>query len=885
MNLRTTDPATVAADAIAPLTERVGRYPVALYLSVGLMAGALIAVQLAIMRVFAVGSWAHFGSLVVSLAMLGFGLSSAVLCIARPLLERYGTRIATASLLLFGPLLAGANLLAQQLPFNAVFMLADPQQKWRLLANFMLYLLPFLDGAGFLGVIFIQNRQGFGRLYFADLTGAGVCGLLLLLSMYAVPPEDLIVVPLALGLVGGALWLMVYGSRVGLLALIVAAGFSVGIHYALPHLLDIPKLAVSDFKGVAYVRKFSDSIRIYRHPSPFGDLQIYASSYLHFAPGLSDNAAFNLPDLPKNSYLGLYIDGDGPMGVIRDLPPQDTAYFAYLPMAYPYLIKKAPDTFIVQFGGGISTAVALRNDARTVTVAESNPAVLRAFLTDPALGAFTGDILNHPRLRIVDYEGRLYLGSTQTRYDIVDLSLANSAGLSSPGGFTVVERFAYTREAMHSYMRVLKPGGVLAVTMWNKEDPPKSVLKLYATMVAAARALDDGGIAQSFFSVANYLSTTTILYKRGGFTSDEIDKLRAHTAAMSFDEIYYPGISQHPGETVALLEAYWNQIFAAGPSSPLAGEDQFPAASPPEPSPDVAAPMPATLMSRLAWHHLIRGDWPAIADGYVFDVRPLTDDRPYFAGYVKTQDLLRVLDRLEMLQDEWGYLLLWTTLGVSAFGALLLVVLPLVFGWRTIFRHFPGKSGTLLYFMCLGLGYIIVEVGFLSKFVLALSNYTVSAAVVVTGMLVFSGIGSLISERCLDRARSALPQLLCAIGLLLIAYAWWIDGALDWIGSLSGPLRLTCCFTLILFPAVLMGFPMPIAMTMLARLGKDRIFVWAWGINGCFSVVGAALVPIIATSFGLGAALAMAGCAYLIAIPAVSAVLLGAPSAAPPRAT
>jgi SAM-dependent methyltransferase len=866
--LQTTNPITAPAEMVASPIALSRRYPAALYLSVGLIAGALIALQLAIMRIFAVGSWAHFGSLVVSLAMLGFGLSSAILCIARPFIERHGTRIIAATLILFGPLIAGSNLLAQQLPFNAVFMLADAQQKWRLLANFLLYLLPFVAGAGFLGVIFIQNREGFGRVYFADLTGAGLCGLFFLLSMYWVPPEDQIVVPLLLGLAGAALWLGVYGTRCGCIGLAVAAALSAGFQYGLPYLLEIPALAVSDFKGVAYVRKFPDSTRIYRQSSPFGDLQIYASSYLHFAPGLSDNAAFNLPALPKNSYLGLYIDGDGPMGVIRDLPPQDTAYFGYLPMIYPYLIKKAPDTFIVQFGGGISTTMALRNNARTVTVAESNPAVLQAFLVDPELGAFTGYILNHLGLRIVDAEARLYLGSTEDRYDIVDLSLANSAGLSNPGGFTVVERFAYTREAMQSYMRALKPGGILSVTLWNKEDPPKSVLKLYATMVAAARALEGVDLAQSFFAVANYLSTTTVLYKRGGFTAGEIEKLRVHTAAMSFDEIYYPGISADPKGTVALLEAYRNQIFAADPQS-RADQADIPVGSPP----DAAVTLPATLMSRLAWHHLIRGSWSEVANEYVFDTRPLTDDRPYFAGYVKTRDLLRVSDRLELLQDEWGYLLLWATLAVAAFGALLLVGLPLTFGWRTIFFNFPGKFGTLLYFTCLGLGYIMVEIGLLSKFTLALSNYTISAAVVITGMLVFSGIGSFISERCLDRARATLPQLLTGIGGLLIAYAICLDAALDWIGGQPMPLRLICCFVLILFPALLMGFPMPIAMTMLARLGKDRIFVWAWGVNGCFSVVGAALVPIIATSFGLSANLAIAGCAYLIAIPAVSSVL------------
>jgi hypothetical protein len=86
-------------------------------------------------------------------------------------------------------------------------------------------------------------------------------------------------------------------------------------------------------------------------------------------------------------------------------------------------------------------------------------------------------------------------------------------------------------------------------------------------------------------------------------------------------------------------------------------------------------------------------------------------------------------------------------------------------------------------------------------------------------------------------------------------------------------LRLVFCFALIAPPAFLMGFPMATAMTWLTRLNKDHMFVWAWGINGCFSVVGAALVPIVATNFGLGAVLEIAGAAYLVAIPAFFAVL------------
>src|SRR5207247_10956615 len=105
-----------------------------LYFSVGLIAGAVIALQIGIMRVFSVGSWAHFGSLVVSLAMLGFGLTSAVMCIGKGWFDRHWRGVAAAALALFGPLTVAANLLAQQIPFNAIFLVSDPTQKWRLFA-------------------------------------------------------------------------------------------------------------------------------------------------------------------------------------------------------------------------------------------------------------------------------------------------------------------------------------------------------------------------------------------------------------------------------------------------------------------------------------------------------------------------------------------------------------------------------------------------------------------------------------------------------------------------------------------------------------------------------------------------------------------------------
>lgn len=857
------------------------RVDIPLYLSVAFAAGAVIALQLTIMRLFTVGSWAHFGSLVVSLAMLGFGLASAIMCVFKNVFERRWHALASGTLLAFGPVMVASNLIAQQLPFNPIFLISDPGQKWKLLANYLLYFLPFLLAAFFLGIVFVQARKRFGRVYSADLAGAGIGGLLALPAMYLLHPADLMLLPLLLWVVASGCWFLRSGkgwiAAAAITALVAFAG-----HLILPQALGLQKLAVSDYKGVAYARKFPGSRRVYERRTPFGLLEVYASSYLHIAPGLSDNAAFNLDELPENAYLGLYIDGEGPIGIMADLPAGQTGYFRFLPMIYPYLLKQQPEVFVVQLSGGISTMVALRAGARHVTAAEGNPAVRDALLTDPTLRRFTGDMLNRPNVTVVNDEGRHYLAHSDQHYDVIDLSLADSAGLSSPGGFAIVEKYAYTREAMLSYMRALKPGGILSVTLWNKEEPPKSVLKLYTTVAVAARDFDAARLGQSFFVVSTYLGTTTVLYKQGGFTPAEIATLQAHSRAMSFDAIYYPGMPFDTALARPTLEGFRQQIFA-GPASSArgAGPDT---ANDPTIDRGAATDRPtverATTLGRLVWHSLVRGTWEEIAPQYVFDTRPLTNQRPYFAAYVRPGDLPGTLDRLELFQDDWGYLLIWATLGVAALCALPLILVPLGFGWRTLFSRLPGKGGTILFFACLGLGYIMVEVALIAEFVLALTNPIVSSSLLITFMLVFSGLGSLVSERFFGRSRRVLPLVLGAIGAILLFYAVALGAMLDAIGGLAYAWRVLCCVALVFPPAFLMGFPMATAMAGLTRGGKEAMFVWAWGVNGCFSVIGSAAVPLVATAWGLSSVLMASAIAYLIAIPAFLLLLKPAPTAA-----
>jgi hypothetical protein len=347
---------------------------------------------------------------------------------------------------------------------------------------------------------------------------------------------------------------------------------------------------------------------------------------------------------------------------------------------------------------------------------------------------------------------------------------------------------------------------------------------------------------------------------------------------MSFDAIYYPGIPYDPARIDKVLEDYRKQIFTQEGDNPAEepppGGDEPGRVATDSPAAEEGPVLPATAVGRAVWHTLVNGGFDELASRYVFDARPLTNDRPYFAAYVKPQDLPKIVDRLDLFQDEWGYLLLWATLAIAAIAAFSLVLFPVVAGWRTIFSHYPGKFGTIIYFACLGAGYIMVEVGLIAHFILALSNATVSASILITGMLVFSGLGALVSERFVPNARRAMPVILGLIGALLIAYGFLLDRPLDWIGTFPYGWRVLFCFLLIAPPAFLMGFPMPIGMTSLARLGKTHMFLWAWGINGCFSVLGAAMVPLIATAFGLSTVLVIAGGAYLLAIPALFALLL-----------
>ncbi|MHA1536114.1 MAG: hypothetical protein ACTSUD_01045, partial [Alphaproteobacteria bacterium] len=182
------------------------RLSLAFYLTVGLIAGAIIAYQIAIMRVFSIGTWAHFGSVVISIAMLGFGVMSAVMCIGTGVFQRHWSAMVKLALLSFGPLMVIGNTGAQAIGFNPIALVSDPQQKYKLFQLFLFYFVPFLPGALFLGLAFLKGQQRFTRVYFADLAGSGLCGIVFLIATFFVAPDWIIMIPLAMWLAGVVIW-------------------------------------------------------------------------------------------------------------------------------------------------------------------------------------------------------------------------------------------------------------------------------------------------------------------------------------------------------------------------------------------------------------------------------------------------------------------------------------------------------------------------------------------------------------------------------------------------------------------------------------------------------------------------------------------------------
>jgi len=287
------------------------------------------------------------------------------------------------------------------------------------------------------------------------------------------------------------------------------------------------------------------------------------------------------------------------------------------------------------------------------------------------------------------------------------------------------------------------------------------------------------------------------------------------------------------------------------PGEPVSGEDSLLAGF-------LRAPSAADFLARLP-----------------YDATPTIDDRPFFFYTMRPGDLAGVLGQLDTLErNNLGLAILLILLLVSAALTLLFVVLPLLLFRRDALRERRREKLRVLgFFLCLGLGFILVEIGFMQSFVLFLGHPIYALAVVLATLLAASGTGSALSGR-IGRAwgpRGLVRRAIGVLAVLMVIYALGLEplfhALLGWpIGA-----RIALSVVLVALPGLLMGALLPSGVRTANALGPE-VVPWAWGLNGATSVMGSILAITVSMNFGFTSTLFAGIAAYLVGLVALPRV-------------
>jgi len=793
-----------------------------------LVSVAGISYELYVMRIFSVGGWSNFGSLVISTALLGIGLSGIILTFIDEWISWHSDIVLSVTAICLPLLMALAVAAAQMVPFNPNFLASDSRQLWFIGSYYIIYGLPFFGVATFTGVTFIALRERIQGVYFWNMAGSGVGGFFIILFMFLLPPQYLILPILALTIMA-ALFACVNDK--GEFPLPAIAALILSGAAAICCVFFWGEIRVSDFKAISYVRKYPDSKLVHHSYGPGGEYHVYASRYFHFAPGLSDNAALKIPVIPEQSYWGLFIDGSGPIGIMGGLREEEKPYMDYLPMAAPYTVIANADVLLVGLSGGINAQVARYKGAEKIDIVDPSAEMIRLLRDDPNVSRFTGNLLDVPEITVTQGEGRSWCMDHPESYNLIELSLVDSIGLSDSGGYPVHEDFKYTVEAFKEYFTALKPNGILSVTVWDRLNPPRNVLRLLNTIIIAMREANFPEPEQSLYSFGLFISTSTILVKNGTFTEGELYDLNNFTRTRSFEMLYSPG-SELALRDIDILMGAYRTHFEGGESS-------------------VEGFTPAD-MYRASIPRFLVGREKEIERDYIFDIRPIRDSRPYYSGFLKLDQLPMYLDQVQDISEEWGYLLLLGMLLQACLFGFIVIIIPLIGRRRDIFRSKADTGsaiGVIFYYAGLGLGYMLIEIYLIQRLGVFLSNPTYSASIVITVMLIFSALGNIVSSLLKKFRLFVVPVACLFVAGSLLFYIFGLDDFLFRFHSAALSMRILAAAAIIAPAAFFMGIPYPNGLDSLQE-NKPRLLPWAWGMNGGLSVAGSALARIISVSSG-----------------------------------
>lgn len=524
---------------------------------------------------------------------------------------------------------------------------------------------------------------------------------------------------------------------------------------------------------------------------------------------------------PSDSVKNMVIDGTAGTALTRfngDLRTTD-----YLRDRVTYLVDHArrnADVLVIGSGGGSDVLASLEFGQRSVTGVEVNGNVLKG--ANGAFGDFTGHLDRQPGVRFVNEEARSYLARTPRKYDVIQISLIDTWAATSAGAFALSENSLYTTEAWQLYLHRLKPGGILSVSRFYELPGTTKPLEMYRTTALASQALKDYGIANPRDHLLIYrgkpdaygATLATLMVSPQPFSAADRARVGQEAARQGFAPVLTPdqAIDRH---FLALADK-------AGPSKAVRDFSQ-----------DISAP---------------------------------TDERPFFFQMAS----------LKTLFQGNGFADSYTVRPVLVLGLLALTVLLLAGGCvalpmlvTTRRSDHRGMRPFYIYFGAIGFGFLVVEIGMLQRLSAYLGQPTYALSVVLFSVLLFSGAGSMITERIVrPHRRASLVAPVAVLVALVVAYRFLAPAVIHATRGATTPVRILTAVGLLVPLGLAMGMPFVIGMrAAVARASAPTAFLW--GINGTTSVCASVFGTVIALFFGISKTFWAGALAYGVAATAM----------------
>src|SRR5579863_7464757 len=495
------------------------------------------------------------------------------------------------------------------------------------------------------------------------------------------------------------------------------------------------------------------------------------------------------------------------------------------PPALANVLRPHGEFAIIGPGGGVDVLRAVANGSPSVTGIEINP-IIATTIMQGRYADYSQHLYQRPEVHIHVSDGRSFLRSTSQQFDVVQMTLVDTWASTAAGAFALSENNLYTVEAFREYFDRLKPDGMIAITRWEFRQP-REALRVVTVAMEALHRLGVANPARNFIVASEGALDedgipVVVLAKKTAFTSAEEAAVTAHLNRYSkLHALYLPSEPQR------------------NPFSALIAEN----------------------------------DPNAFARNYSYNVTPVSDNAPFFFFTLKAGQVFRGLDLRHGI--DWkvnlGVLVLLLVLVISVVAVLAFLILPLALAGRKR-RH---SAFPLIYFVAVGLGYILVEIAFIQRFVLFLGHPTYALTVVIFLLLLSSGAGSLFSRRWLPRAERVWIPLLLVI-VTLLADVFFLPGRLAALVGMNFNYRLLVSGVLLIPLGFVMGMPFPTGLRAFAalpapefpsgRAASDNAVEWAWAMNAAASVLGSVSAMVIAIQFGLTVTLACGTAAYVLAL-------------------